>query len=220
VGLADAYRSPAIEIAPTEVLPKAKAAALKAVKLDDGLADAHAVLGWVNFWYDWDWNAAENQFKRALVLDPRNADARSYYANLLSNTGRHSEALAEAKLARELDPLNLRIHVLERQCVFFAGQIDAGLDRLQKTAELDPNYLLAHNFAANGYIAKRMFPEAIVESRKALQISPINSSSSAQLGYALALSGKVTEARGVLDELIKARAERYVSASNIAIIFK
>jgi len=219
VGLADAYRSPAIEIAPTEVLPKAKAAALKAVELDEGLADAHAVLGWVNFWYDWDFGAAENQFKRALVLDPRNADARSYYANLLSNLGRHREALAEAKLARELDPLNLRINALEGQCLVFAGQTDAGLDRLQKTVELDPNYQVAHNFAATGYIAKHMFTEAADEARKALRITPTNSNANSQLGYALALSGKVTEARVVVDELVKAREQRYVGASSIAAVF-
>src|SRR4030095_14705911 len=171
VGLADAYRAPALEIAPTDALPKAKAAALKAIELDDSLADAHAVLGWVIFWFEWDWPSAETQIKRALELDPRNADAHSYYALLLSTSGRHGEALAEAKLARELDPLNLRINATEGQCLVFAGQVDTGLDRLQKTLELDPNYALAHNFATTGYTTKQMFAEAAAEARKAIKRS-------------------------------------------------
>ncbi|MCA1626925.1 MAG: tetratricopeptide repeat protein, partial [Acidobacteria bacterium] len=114
-GLADAYRSLTLagEMNPTEVFPKAKAAAQKAIEIDDTLADAHAVLGFIIFWYDWDWNAAENQYQRALALDPNNADAHLFYANLLSSTGRRAEGLAEAKRARELDPLNLRTNALE-----------------------------------------------------------------------------------------------------------
>jgi serine/threonine-protein kinase len=114
VGLADAYRSPALEIRPTDGLPKAKAAALKAIELDDTLAEGHAVLGWVHFWYDWDWSSAESQFKRALELDENNADTHSYYAHLLSNTGRHAEALAEAKRARELEP-SIRESMLSKE---------------------------------------------------------------------------------------------------------
>src|SRR5207248_1889049 len=110
VGLADGYRTLAVggEMPSTEFLPKAKAAAQKAIEIDDTLAEAHAELGFIIFWYDWDWSAAENQFKRALELDPNSADAHLSYAHLLSNTGRHAEALAEAKRARELDPLNQR----------------------------------------------------------------------------------------------------------------
>lgn len=219
VGLADAYRAPALEIAPTDALPKAKAAALKAIELDDSLADAHAVLGWVIFWFEWDWPSAETQFKRALELDRRNADAHSYYALLLSITGRHAEALAEAKLARGLDPLNLRINALEGQILVFAGQVDAGLDQLQKTLELDPNYALAHNFATLGYIAKQMFTEAADEARKAVKADPANFRAKSQLGYALARAGKISEAHGVVDEMVKASAEKYVSAASIALVF-
>lgn len=219
VGLADAYRSPALDIEPNEVLPKAKAAANKAVELDDQSSEAHAVLGWVNFWYDWDWKAAETQLKRALELDPRNAEAHSYYANLLSNMGRHSEAVAEAKLARDLDPVNLRINAIEGQCLIFAGQVDAGLDRLQQTLALDPNYLLALNFMISGYIAKQMFPQAEEVARKSVKIAPTNSSANSSLGYSLARAGKLTEARAVVDEMVRASSERYVSASAIALVF-
>ena len=219
VGLADAYRAPALELAPNDILPKAKAAALKAIELDDSLPEAHAVLGWVNFWFDWDWPSAENQFKRALELDPRNADAHSYYGNLLSKEGRHAEALAQAKQGRELDPLNLRINAIEGESLIFAGQVDEGLDRLRKTLELDPNHVLSHSFSAQGYLAKQMFFEAAEEARKALKISPENGRALSLLGYALARSGKTSEARALVDKQIKASSERYVSGTSIAIVF-
>ena len=221
VGLADAYRSSlAGDMAPTEVLPKAKSAAQKAVDLDDSLADAHAELGFVIFWLDWDWKAAENQYQRALELDPNNADTHVFYAHLLSNTARHAEALAEAKRARELDPLNLRINALEGQFLIHAGRTDEALGRLQKLFEMDPNYYFTHLFASSAYIEKGMFPEAIAEARKATELSgPTNSHPVAFLGYALGKSGKQAEARALLERLIKSSTERYVSPYNIAMIY-
>jgi DNA-binding winged helix-turn-helix (wHTH) protein/TolB-like protein/Flp pilus assembly protein TadD len=221
VGLADAYRSAlAGDMAPAEVLPKAKAAAQKAVELDDTLADAHAELGFIIFWYDWDWGAAETQFKRALGLDPNNADAHLFYAHLLSNTGRHAEGLAEAKRARELDPLDLRINALEGQFLLHAGRTDEALARLQKTLELEPNYYLARLVAASAYIEKEMYPEAISEARKASEVSgPSNTHPMGFLGYALAKSGRVAEARALLGGMSKSSAERYVSAYNLALIY-
>ncbi|HSE33917.1 MAG TPA: protein kinase [Pyrinomonadaceae bacterium] len=219
VGLADAYRSPSLEIRPTEGLPKAKAAALKAIELDDTLAEGHAVLGWVHFWYDWDWSSAESQFKRAMELDENNADAHSYRANLLSNIGRHAEALAEARRARELEPLNLRINALEGQFLVFAGQVDGGIDRLQKTLELDPNYYLARTFLAQGYIEKKMFPEAAAEARKAINVSPNSTYAKSLLAYALAKGGKTAEGRAVVEDLVRISNQRYVSGSSVANAF-
>src|SRR5262249_43609293 len=149
---------------PTELLPKAKAAAQNAIELDNTLAGAHAELGFIIFWFDWDWNAAEAQYKRALNLDPNDADAHLFYAHLLSNTGRHAEALAEVKRARELDPLDLRINALEGQFLIHAGRTDEALARLQKTFEMDPNYWFAHQFAASAYIEKGMYSEASAEA--------------------------------------------------------
>ena len=221
VGLADAYRSEfAGDMASTEVLPKAKAAAQKAIELDDTLADAHAELGFIIFWYDWDWGAAETQFKRALELDPNNADAHLFYAHLLSNTGRHAEALAEAKRARELDPLDLRVNTLEGQFLLHARRTDEALARLQKTLELEPNYYLARLVAASAYIEKGMYAEAINEARKAGEISgPSNTHPMRFLGYALAKSGREAEARALLEGMSKSSAERYVSAYNLALIY-
>jgi len=221
VGLADAHVSAlAASLPSNEVFPQARAAAQKAIELDDTLAAAHAQLGFITFWYDWDWGASENKFKRALELDPDDADTHVLYAHLLSNTERHAEALAEAKRARELDPLNLRINALEAQFLIHAGRTDEALIRLQQTLEMDSNYFLAHLFASSAYIEKGMYSEAINEARRAREISGARSThSEAFLGYALAKSGKEAEARSVLEGLLKSSAERYVSPYYIALVY-
>jgi serine/threonine-protein kinase len=221
VGLADGYRSFALvaEMPSTEFLPKAKAAAQKAIEIDDTLAEAHAELGFTIFWYDWDWNAAENQLKRALDLNPNNADPHLFYAHLLSNTGRHAEGLAEVKRARELDPLDLRINGLEASFLIHAGKLDEALAILHKTLEVNPNFWFAHMFASGAYIAKGMFAEAIAEARKARELNGANSNIAGNLGYALAKAGKQAEARGLLEELLKLSTQRYVSPGNIALIY-
>ena len=221
VGLADAYRSAlAGDMPPTELLPKAKAAARRAIEIDDTLADAHAELGFIIFWYDWDWEGAENQFKRGLDLDPNSADTHLFYAHLLSNTGRHAEALAEAKRAREIDPLDLRVNALEGQFLLHAGRTDEALGRLQKTLELNPNYYLARLFASSAYIEKGMFAEAIAEARRASEVSGAsNTHPMAFHGYALAKDGREAEARDLLKGMLKSSTERYVSAYNIALVY-
>jgi len=221
VGLADGYRALTLggEMSPTEYMPKAKATAQKAIEIDDSLAEAHAVLGFIIFWYDWDWSAAENQFKRALELDPNSADAHLSYAHLLSNTGRRAEAVAEAKRARELDPLNLRTSALEGQFLLHAGRIDEALERLQKTFELDPNYYLAHQFASSAYIEKGMYGEAVAEAQKARDFSGGRSHPMMFLGYALAKSGKRAEARGLLEGLLKLSTESYVPPYFVALVY-
>lgn len=221
VGLADAYRtSSAGDIPAALVVPKAKQAAEKAVQIDDGLATAHAQLGMLAIWYDWDQRAAERQFKRALELDADNADAHIYYAHLLSNQGRHAEAFSEAERARELEPFNTRINALEGQFLTNAGRTDEALTRLQATIGLDPNHLLPHVFAAAAYIEKRMFPEAIAEARKATEMTKRTMAHPlGLLGYALAKSGDDAQARAILEELLTASRSRYVSPYGVALIY-
>jgi Tfp pilus assembly protein PilF len=206
VGLADAYRtSSAGDIPAALVVPKAKQAAEKAVQIDDGLATAHAQLGMLAIWYDWDQRAAERQFKRALELDADNADAHIYYAHLLSNQGRHAEAFSEAERARELEPFNTRINALEGQFLTNAGRT---------------NHLLPHVFAAAAYIEKRMFPEAIAEARKATEMTKRTMAHPlGLLGYALAKSGDDAQARAILEELLTASRSRYVSPYGVALIY-
>jgi tetratricopeptide (TPR) repeat protein len=201
-----------------EVLPKAKTATLKAVELDEALAEAHAALGFIIFWFDWDWLAAEKQFRRALELDPNSAEAHFGYAHLLSNTGRHEQALAEIKLSREIDPVSLGTNALEGQILSIAGKHDEALDRLQKTIDLNPNFWLSHLFISDVYTEKRMYSEALVSAEKAGEISG-NSQSKAYRAYALARWGKFEEARAVLDELLRLANARYVSPYNLAVVY-
>lgn len=221
VGLADAYRAMSLagEMPAREFLPKAKTAASKAIEIDDTLAEAHAYLGHIMFWYDWDWAAAESHHKRALELDPNSADALQFYAHLLSNLGRHTEALARIKRARELDPLNLRINALEGMFLLHAGQTDEAIARLQKTLELDANYRLAIMFSARAYSEKGMFAEAVAAADKARELSVVSTEAIAFGAYALAKSGKIAEARAALDELLELSKSSYVPPYNIALVY-
>ncbi len=221
VGLAEANRALTLtgEMPSTEYMPKAKAAAQKAIEIDETLAEAHSALGMIIMWYDWDWNEAEKQCKRALELNPNSSDAHFVYAHLLSNTGRHAGALAEAKRARELDPLNLRIGTVEGEFLIHAGRADEALARFQKIFELDSNFWFAHVFASSAYIEKGMFAEASAEAQKARDLSEGNAQPFSFLGYALAKSGKQAEARAVLEELLKRSTERYVPPYYVAMIY-
>jgi TolB-like protein/Tfp pilus assembly protein PilF len=221
VGLSDAYRSIAIggEIKPDEFLPKAREAAQKALELDDGLAEAHTALGVTNFWSDWNWSASESQYKRALELNANSADAHLFYAHLLSNTGRHAEALAEIKRARELDPYSPFINALEGQFLVHAGKPDEALIRLRETFELAPGFWFPHLFASSAYIEKGMFAEAVVEAQKAGELSSAQTASIAYEGWALARMGRKDETRTVLEKLLKLSKERFVPPTHIALLY-
>ncbi len=205
------------DMPPAEAVPKARAAERKALEIDDTLGEAHTSHCMGTFWYGWDWQSAEKECLRALEIDPNNSDFHGNYALVLSNTGRHAEALAEVKRARELNPLNLAQVALEGQYLLHAGRADEALDRLQKTSELEPNFWMPHLFAASAYIEKGMFAEAIAESRKEKELSGGNVIPFGT--YALAKSGKRDEARAALKELLKLSATKYVSPYNVALIY-
>lgn len=219
-GLADSYRALAIagEITPSETLPKGKAAALKAIEIDENVAQAHAVLGFIVLWLDWSWAEAERHLKRAIELDPSLSEAHIYYANLLSNLGRHDDALAFARRARELDPLNTRVNALEGQFLLHAGRPDEALALLKTNLELDPNHWLTSFFITSAYIEKRMYSEAIAEARRMRAIYE-SSRSVSFLGYALARSGREAEARVELREMLETTKDSYVSPYNVAMVY-
>lgn len=221
VGLAHAYRMFALtlEHAPNEVLPKAKHAAEEAVRLDSNLAEAHAVLAFNTFWHEWSWDMAEKHFRWALELNPASADTRWMYAHLLSNTGRHQEALAEIALARELDPLSGLINAMEGWFLLHAGQVDQAVARLREAIELDPCSRVAHKFAASAYIEKNLLVDAIAETRAAHALSPSDTHSMALEAWAQAKLGKRAEAQTILDQVLQFSRERHVPAYHVAILY-
>ena len=220
VGIAEANIKFALsgDVPPYDTMPKAKAAALKAVELDPGVPEVQAILGQIAFWFDHDWNEAEMRYDRALELDPNNAAANFYYAHLSSNLGKHADALRLGRRARELDPLSLIVNSAEGQFLFFAGKPDEAVARLNKTLELDPNFWHAHLVLSAIYAEGSNFAEAVTEAEKAALTSGGNSQAIALKAYALARSGKMAEARSILSEMQKLSATRYIPAYNFAIV--
>lgn len=203
VGLADAYRTVGLIGGIPDAFLKAKEAAGKAIEIDDQLAEGHAILGFIIFFHDWDWPAAEKELTYALRLDPNSAESHFAYAHLLSNTGRHTEALVEARRASELDPLNLRIVGLESMFLVHAGKTDEAMARREKVLELDPNFWGKHQGNAMFYIDKGMYAEAAEAAKKAIELSGRNPWAMGLAGHALAKSGKPAEARAIVDEMLK-----------------
>ena len=203
---------------PGEVLLKAKAAAQRAVEIDDALAEAHSSLGSVFFWYDWNWKEAEEHFIRALELDPKSSIAHFGYADFLSKMGRPEEALAEIKRAREIEPFSPFINTFEAWFLA-AGQPDAALDRVEIAIDLDPNFFFAHWIAAEIYKGKKMYPESIAESRLAKSLSPHQTWSDVGLAYTFAETGRVDESRAILNEMLRLSESRWVPPYHIALVY-
>ena len=217
-GIAGAYRGLALgtEISPADSFAKARAAAKRAIEIDDTLSDGHTGLGMTMFWADWNWDGAEQELRRALELNPNDVDAHLFYAHLLSNTGRHQIALNEVRLARELDPLFPFAGALEGQFLVHAGKPDEALDRLQKTFDLAPNFWMPHSFAAIAYIEKGMYPEALAEARKARALSAASTFSIMLETYALARMGNREGAEKTLGEMMEIGKTRGMPPTHIA----
>jgi TolB-like protein/DNA-binding winged helix-turn-helix (wHTH) protein/Flp pilus assembly protein TadD len=220
-GLADCYVVPANRLPPREAMPKAKAAAMRALELDETLAEAHVSLARVLAAYDWDWTSAEKEYKRAIELNPRYATAHQWYGGCLEAMGRSNEAIAERKRAQELDPLSLVINFELGLAFYYARDYDQAIEQFQKTLELDQNFRPAHLFLPAAYEQKRMYGEAIAEFKNAIPLKGGGepSLSKAGLGHVYAVSGKKSEARTVLDELKQLSGREYVPAPSIALIY-
>jgi TolB-like protein/DNA-binding winged helix-turn-helix (wHTH) protein/Tfp pilus assembly protein PilF len=220
-GLADCYHVPANPLPPREKMPLARAAATKALQLDDTLVEAHTTLARVFFAYDWDWPAAEKEFKRAIELNPRYAPAHQWYGGHLSATGRFREAEAEKKRALELEPLSLIMNFEVGLASYFARDYDQAIDRFRKTLELDANFPPPYTFLAASYEQKGMFEEAMAASRRAMTVTqgPPKALAMAGLAHIYAVSGRKTEALKILAELQSLSEHSYVPATDTALIY-
>ncbi|HVG21545.1 MAG TPA: tetratricopeptide repeat protein, partial [Blastocatellia bacterium] len=220
-GLADSYNILASysALAPKDAFPRAKAAATKALELDDKLAEAHASLAFVKFGYDWDWAEAEKAFKRSLELNPGYAPAHQWYALYLAAMNRMDEAIAGMSRAGELDPLSLPINTNSGWIFYLARRFDKAIEMYHKTLELEPDFTLARRRLGQAYEQKRMYPEARAEFEKCLALSEGDMETMAALGHVYAVAGDRAGARQVMDEMIALSKERYVPSYLIAIIW-
>ena len=205
-------------LSPAAALPKAYAAAQKAIELDPQSAEAHASLG-LMLDHRWEWDRAEAEFKRALELWPRYANAHHWYGDNLSIRGRHDQALAEAKQALELDPLNLMIGTWVGLRFYLAGQYDKAIEQARATTDLDPNFAAAHLLLGESEMRSGQLQQGLGELELAVQLSGGSPLYLAQLGLANAMAGKKPEARRVVAELKKISKERYVSPYGLAQIY-
>jgi tetratricopeptide (TPR) repeat protein len=200
-------------------MPKAKAAATRALEIDDTLSEGHVSLGTVRVFYDWNWSETDKEYRRAIKLNPNYADAHQWYSFYLGVVrGQYSEALAEAKQALQLDPLSLNANQVLADALFTARQYDQAIEQCRKTIELDQNFWWAHESLGALYERRGQFQEAIAELQKARQLDN-NPLILAKLGRAYALSGKRAEAQKLIDELKELSKQRYVSSAIVAEIY-
>jgi TolB-like protein/DNA-binding winged helix-turn-helix (wHTH) protein/Tfp pilus assembly protein PilF len=204
---------------PKEALPKAKAAAIKALELDSALGEAHNSLAFVLDGFDWNLESGGKEFRRAIELNPGYATAHHWYAWHLSLLGRYEEAIAEMKKAESLDPLSLIINADLAELLVLAHSYDESIRQSRKTIEMDPNFGLAHNQLAQAYLQKHMHDEAVAELQRAVQLSGNSPTIMANLARAYVESGKRSEAVKLLSDLKKRSSPVYSYASEIATIY-
>jgi TolB-like protein/DNA-binding winged helix-turn-helix (wHTH) protein/Flp pilus assembly protein TadD len=222
-GLADAYALLGdwqyAVMTPKEAFPKAKAAAIKALELDNTLGEAHNSLAFVLDGFDWDLDAGGKEFQRAIELNPGYATAHHWYAWHLTLLGRFDEAITEMRKAESLDPLSLIINADLAELLGLAHSYDNSIRQSLKTIEMDPNFALAHNQLAQAYLQKHMYAEAVAELQKAVQLSGDSPTCIANLARAYVASGKRSEAVKLLDVLKKRSSTGFSNASEIAMIY-
>ena len=219
-GLADSYALLNFYGSPkqAEVFPKAIAAAERALALDDSLAETHTTLAYIKHTYEWDWNGAEIEFKRAIELDPNYLTARHWYSEYLTGKERFAEAIAEIEKARELDPRSVLINTQLGAPYFYSRRYDEAIDLYLKALAMDPNFALATYALALSYEQQGKFEEAITTFQRALKLFGSNTGAGA-LGHAYAVSGRKAEARAMLREMLAQSKQHHVSPYRIALIY-
>jgi serine/threonine protein kinase/tetratricopeptide (TPR) repeat protein len=201
-----------------EAISEAKAAALKAIELDPTLAEAHVALGHIKLWLDWDWPAAELEFKQGIALNPGSALAHNQYGMYLAAMERPDEAIAEVKRAQDLDSLSPIINTDLGWCLLYAGRGREAVDQFRKTLELDPNYVSAHWGLGASYTQQHLYGDAIAELKKAVVLSEGSPVLMGHLGFAYGLNGTRAETTKTLSELTALAQREYVPSSAVALV--
>jgi tetratricopeptide (TPR) repeat protein len=221
-GIADCYTQLGTNIsgglASHDVMPKAKQAAMKALEIDDTLAEAHTSLAQTRFLYDWDWPGAEIEYKRAIDLNPNYATVHHWYSHYLLAMGRVQESLAESLRALDLDPLDLPITTHLGWHYLYAREYDRAIEQLRKALDMDSRFLPAHLFLGQAYLQEAMYDKATAELQQAISLSRETPVMVAVLGYCYAMSGKRGEAQMILHKLNALSKQRFVPSQEIATI--
>jgi TolB-like protein/DNA-binding winged helix-turn-helix (wHTH) protein/Flp pilus assembly protein TadD len=206
-------------IAPREAYPKAKAAAAKALALDESLGEAHISLAFCLENFDWDGESAEREFTRGIELSPRYAIGHEWYGWHLAALGRHDEAIAEVEKAAGLDPLSPSIGADLAEEYLVAHRFDDAITEIRKTIILDPYFGPAHYVLGQALVQKHNYTEAIAELQKAIELSPGSTAFTANLAYAYAVSGMRDEAAKKLNDMKNRSPQAFSNAPEIAMVY-
>lgn len=204
---------------PKEAFPKAHDAAIKALAIDNNLAEAHAALAYTTFRGDWNWREAEKEFRQAIKLNDNYASAHQWYANYLAAQGRFDEAMKETRRTQEIDKTSLIINAHFGLINFLAHRFDEAIAECKKTVELDPTFFVARRYLGLAYAQKGMYQEAIAEFEKAIAASSGSPLMRAEYASTLALAGDTKRAQDELQSLIELSKQKYLSAYHIAAIY-
>ena len=211
-GLADGYTQMGRHqwfMRPREAFEKARSYAKKALEIDDGLAEAHSSLGAIQIIFDWDWKKAEEEFRRAISLNPNYATAHYWYSLLLFTNGRLDEGVEEAEAAHVLDPLSHVVGMGLVQAYLFAGRYDAAIDECRRHLDIDPGYPVAHDFLVHLFVQKGMFEDATREAETLAKVSDRKEESQAHMVYTALASGKMDEAKNLVHGLAVSPSDDY-----------
>jgi len=219
-GIADCYSNLGFYfLPPQEAFPKALTAAQRAIELDENLAEGHASRAFIKELYEWDWPGAEQEYKRAIGLNPEYANAHHWYALYLGAMDRWVESMAEAKKAVDLEPLSSQFHLVFGVTLYQTRLYDQAVQEFKNTIQNDPTFFPPHFFLGWWtYPEMGKFEEAVIEAQKAVELTRGSSIARASLGYAYAMAGKVEEAKRALDELKEISKKTYVSPVAVAVI--
>jgi len=220
VGIADCYNVSGILglMDPRIAYARSREAVTKALDIDDDLAEAHASLGWIKTFYDWDWAGAEAEFLRTFELNPNYAAGHYFYSLHLGVRGRHDESIAEASRAVELDPIHLVFNTIQAVTLYWGRRFDAAIEQFRKTLDMDPNFFLANLYFGMALAMKEKWGEAVEPITRALAVSPGSPLAMGLIGHVLAASGRTKEALEVLDRLEELSKERFVGSHGKALI--
>jgi TolB-like protein/DNA-binding winged helix-turn-helix (wHTH) protein/Flp pilus assembly protein TadD len=204
---------------PQDASVEAKAAATKALDLDDSLGEAHTSRAFALDLYDWDWANAETEYRRAIALNPGYATAHHWYAWHLMVIGHTDEGILELQKAESLDPLSLIIRADLADALCIAHRYDESVQQSRRTLEMDPNFALAHYQLGQSFVQKKMYNEAVAEFQRAIELSGYNAAFSSNLAYAYAVSGRRDDALKIAQGLETGARESSAADSNIGLIY-